>query len=219
MAIETESKLTLPTHVIAQTKALLVARGAQQYKKQRLLNWYFDTSDLRLSADKVALRIREQDGAYIQTLKTKGQSVNGLHQRAEWEWVIDKPELQLELLSETEWPLAVQSREWASDLQVIFETNFDRALWMLEQAGTLVEVALDQGEISYISSAGDSYVDKICELELELKEGSVEQLLAITAELMGEIPELQLSDISKAQRGYQLYHQACDEMANSSNKT
>ncbi|MGY8868947.1 MAG: CYTH domain-containing protein [Pseudomonadales bacterium] len=208
MAIETESKLTLPVHVIAQVKALLVASGAQQLEKQRLLNWYFDTPDLLLSADKVALRIREQDGAYIQTLKTKGQSINGLHQRAEWEWLIDKPELQHELLLETEWPLAAQSKEWAGDLHVIFETNFDRSIWMLEQAGTLVEIALDQGEVSYTSVAGDHYVDKICELELELKEGSVEQLLAITAELVAAIPELQPSDISKAQRGYQLYHQA-----------
>ncbi|WP_028467804.1 inorganic triphosphatase [Neptunomonas japonica] len=208
MAIETESKLTLPDHAIAQVKTLLTASGAQQLEKQRLLNWYFDTPDLLLSADKVALRIREQDGTYIQTLKTKGQSVNGLHQRAEWEWVIEKPELQFELLMETDWPLVEQSKEWANDLHVIFETNFDRSIWMLEQAGTLVEIALDQGEVSYTSAAGDNYVDKICELELELKEGSVEQLVAITAELVAAIPELQPSDISKAQRGYQLYGQA-----------
>ncbi|BBB28213.1 inorganic triphosphatase [Neptunomonas japonica] len=208
MAIETESKLTLPAHSIDRVKTLLTASGAQQLEKQRLLNWYFDTPGLQLSADKVALRIREQDGTYIQTLKTKGQSVNGLHQRAEWEWIIEKPELQLGLLMETDWPLVTQSKEWASDLHVIFETNFDRSIWMLERSGMLVEIALDQGDISYTSVAGDNYVDKICELELELKEGSVEQLVAITAELVAAIPELQPSDISKAQRGYQLYHQA-----------
>jgi inorganic triphosphatase YgiF len=211
MAIETESKLTLPTHLIDQAKGLLVACGAKQCEKQRLLNWYFDTSDLLLSADKVALRIREQDGIYIQTLKTKGKSVNGLHQRAEWEWRIDKPALQLALLSETDWPLAEQSQQWASDLQVIFETNFDRSIWMLRRADTLVEIAMDQGEVSYTSASGDNYVDNICELELELKEGSVEQLLSIVAELMAEIPQLQPSDISKAQRGFQLYYRARDE--------
>ena len=71
-----------------------------------------------------------------------------------------------------------------------------------------MEIALDQGEVSYTTTAGDNYVDEICELELELKEGSVEQLLSIVAELMAEFPELQPSDISKAQRGFQLYYQA-----------
>lgn len=210
MAIETEIKLTIPAHLVSQVKALLVASGASQLKKRRLLNCYFDTPDLKLSAEKVALRIREQGGTYIQTLKTKGQSVNGLHQRAEWEWVIEEPVLQLERLLEAEWPLAAQSNEWASDLQIIFETNFDRSIWMLEQAGTLVEIALDQGEVNYNSIAGDNYVDEICELELELKEGSVEQLLAIKSELVAAIPELQPSDISKAQKGYQLYYKASE---------
>ena len=186
MALETEIKLLLPKGVIARVKQLPALLAAKAYQTQNLRNWYFDTPDLRLSADKVALRIREQSGTYIQTFKTKGNSVNGLHQRGEWEWQIDKPELDISLLVEADYPPAKQGADWAAELEVIFATNFARTVWIIEwpESDTVIEVALDQGEVSYTSLQGQAYADDICELELELKSGKVEDLMAASAMCM-----------------------------------
>jgi inorganic triphosphatase YgiF len=210
MALETEIKLLVPSSVIARIKQLPALLAAKAYPTQNLCNWYFDTSDLRLSADKVALRIREQDGAYIQTFKTKGNSVNGLHQRGEWEWLIGKPELDIGLLVEADYPLAKQGVDWAAELEVIFATHFARTTWIIEwpESDTVIEVALDQGEVSYTSPQGKRYTDDICELELELKSGEVGHLIAASAMFTVAIPELTPSNISKAERGYQLFHLA-----------
>ncbi|SIS42846.1 inorganic triphosphatase [Neptunomonas antarctica] len=210
MATETEIKLLVPDqaiHKIAQLPFISTGRCEGQ---KRLINWYFDTSDLRLSANKMALRIREQNGVYIQTLKTKGQSVNGLHQRGEWEWIIDKPVLDLARLKETGLSIVDDFSALATRLQVIFSTHFDRTIWMVELAetATVIEVALDQGEVSYTSPEGRAWVDKICELELELKSGSVDALLAVAVQCTNAIPELTPGNISKAERGYSLFEQA-----------
>lgn len=210
MALETEIKLLVPRGVISRVKQLPALLAAKGYQTQKLRNWYFDTPDLRLSADKVALRIREQSGTYIQTFKTKGNSVNGLHQRGEWEWRIDKPELDIGLLVEADYPLAKQGVDWAAELEIIFATNFARTVWVIEwpESDTVIEVALDQGEVSYTSLQGQTYADDICELELELKSGKVEQLMDASAMFKIAIPELTPSNISKAERGYQLFHLA-----------
>ena len=210
MALETEIKLLVPTGVIARIKQLPALLAAKTHHTHNLCNWYFDTPDLRLSADKVALRIRKLGDTYIQTFKTKGNSVNGLHQRGEWEWLIDKPELDVGLLVEADYPLAKHATDWAAALEVIFATNFERTVWLIEwpESDTVIEVALDQGEVSYTSPQGKSYTDDICELELELKSGEVEHLMAASAMFSIAIPELTPSDISKAERGYQLFHLA-----------
>jgi triphosphatase len=210
MATETEIKLLVPAQVINQIAHLPLICAGRCEGQKRLINWYFDTSDLRLSVNKMALRIREQDGVYIQTLKTKGQSVNGLHQRGEWEWIVDKPVLDLALLKETGLPMVDELFAPATQLQVIFSTHFDRTIWMVElpETATVIEVALDQGEVSYTSPEGRIWVDKICELELELKSGSVDALLAIAEQLTTAIPELTPGNISKAERGYSLFEQA-----------
>ena len=210
MPLETEIKLLVPRNAIAQIKQLPELLAAKACTTQRLDNWYFDTPDLRLSSDKVALRIRKQGSTYIQTFKTKGKSLNGLHQRGEWEWLITKPEIDIGLLGEAEYPLAKQCADWAIDLEIIFATHFDRTVWIIEwpDSSTVIEVALDQGEVSYTSSQGKRYADDICELELELKSGSVEHLIAASALFTGAIPALMPSNISKAERGYQLFERA-----------
>lgn len=210
MALETEIKLLVPENAIPLIKQMPLLCTAQKQGKQYLHNWYYDTPDLRLSADKVALRIREHNGAYIQTLKTKGQSVNGLHQRGEWEWLIDKPELDTRLLAEADCAFAIQGMSWEAELEVIFVTHFERTLWMIESTenAAVIEVALDQGEVSYTSSQGKTYMDKICELELELKSGEIEDLIMISEIFTAAIPELVTSNVSKAERGYRLFNQA-----------
>ena len=93
-------------------------------EENRLKNVYFDTSTADLSKNKIALRIRYKKGRYIQTLKTVGNTVGGVHQRGEWEWDVDSPDLNFQLLSQPHWPEGVQGLE--NKLKPVFNTDFSR---------------------------------------------------------------------------------------------
>lgn len=209
VANETEVKLTFPADKLEQVLALKVLQGADFKGKNHLVNRYYDTPELALTQHKVALRIREQGEDIIQTVKTRGHSINGLHQRGEWEWLLDKPDLDLTLLAQAQWPDALPVEKLKGQLLPIFTTNFDRLVWWVTVNDTQIEVALDQGDVSYqCARDGELLKDAICELELELKSGAVEDLLMLKEQLQVELGCLVTSDISKAERGYRLFHQA-----------
>ena len=85
------------------------------------------------------------------------------------------------------------------ELVPTFTTDFTRALWVLTpQEGTRIEVALDRGKIT----AGERH-ETICEVELELLEGSVADLFAAALALQADLP-LHPEGASKAERGYRL---------------
>ena len=91
MSHEIELKLSLAED---QAERLKKHPFWQKYGQSRgsihLGNTYFDTPDMRLNQSRIALRIREKNGQYFQTLKTKGESINGLTHRGEWEWSITR---------------------------------------------------------------------------------------------------------------------------------
>ena len=65
----------------------------------------FDTTGLASEAAIVMLR---RDGEqFIQTLKTRGQSVAGLSERNEWDWYLDKARLDPKKLTDDCWPASL----------------------------------------------------------------------------------------------------------------
>ncbi|MEY2632915.1 MAG: hypothetical protein RIR00_1569, partial [Pseudomonadota bacterium] len=88
---------------------------------------------------------------------------------------------------------------WQDRLQPVFTTDFQRRTWVLEQDGSRVELALDQGRIE----AGGQQ-QPICELELELLAGDEAILLQLSARLQADLP-LTPTRSSKAERGYTLF--------------
>lgn len=205
MPKETEIKLHLPPEAINQVLSQPCFAQATAGSTLSLRNHYFDTPDLALSAARVALRIREQDGSWIQTLKTQGSSVNGLHVRNEWEWPLSAPTLDLALLQTADLPDSLYTLLENNQLACVFTTHFERQLFLLrQQDGTLIELALDRGEVACTAANGEQRSEPINELELELKQGSVELLKTVASGLQQAVPALEPSEISKAQRGYQL---------------
>ena len=91
MAQETEIKFSLLSSTTAGVRQWLVAEEGQDQGVLQLENIYFDTPDYALQRLRMALRIRTQDGAYIQTLKTRGQAQGGVLARQEWEWPLTQP--------------------------------------------------------------------------------------------------------------------------------
>jgi triphosphatase len=209
MAKEIELKLSVCKHHVESLKKhpLLQSGSVTDLGAKTLKNIYFDTPEHALSGEKVALRIREKGGRYIQTLKTSGSADGGLHARHEWEWEIDEPELDFALLRKAQWPQALNTADVLDRIEPVFATDFVRHAWLYEgedaQGQALrIELALDQGQ-AWVDQHGERRHDPICELELELLEGDPTGLFSVALQLAAQVPLLS-SDISKAQRGYRL---------------
>ena len=197
MADEIELKLRIPLQSTGELMDCLntVADAAGQ---QTLSNRYFDTPKFDLLRAKAALRIRTTANGAEQTLKTRGRSLAGLQVRNEWNWPLASAELNTAFLQTDEvaacWPEGADPAQ----LMPVFSTDFQRQKWLWSEAGSRIEIVLDQGAVS----AGGN-TRPLCEVELELLDGEPELLWQTVLQLQETVP-LWLSDVSKAERGYQL---------------
>lgn len=177
---------------ISETKVL-------QHGCRELGNTYFDTPDCWLRQHDIGLRIRRFDDVYVQTVKTAGRVVAGLHQRPEFNAEHHSNEPELNLHPEDIWPQGKNIQELQAELTPIFATNFTREQWLIGMPdGSQIEVAFDQGEVI----AGDRQ-EPICEVELELKSGQTDALFSL-ARVLSEFGGTRLGNLSKAARGYRL---------------
>lgn len=204
MLKETEIKLRVSRDTLAALREhpLLKKRNKSGWEQRELFNQYYDTPARDLARAKVALRIRRDGDAFIQTLKSRGQSVAGLSERNEFDWYLDRAELDPSKLDDSCWPAALAELD-KSLLQPLFSTDFVRQradiAWGRGKAKVVIEAALDLGKV--IAGEGE---EEICELELELRQGEPAALLELAAELAADLA-LMPCDISKAERGYRLF--------------
>lgn len=206
---ETELKLSWPD---AGVGALPLARalGRPPLRRQWLDATYFDTVDRLLLRRKMALRLRREGRRWVQTLKASDSGSGGLSVRSEWETpaklVRGEPRIDLARLADSPLPRLLQKRGGTKALLAVFGTRFSRTLWQLQFRESFVEVALDLGRIRAMRN-GVRVVEPISELELELKQGRVEDLVALALRLVGRgrgAPPLVPRVRSKADRGYLL---------------
>lgn len=183
----------------------LLKQGVFEGQKE-LWNTYYDTYTCHMASNKMALRIRKSASGYVQTLKTAGQVVDGVHQRNEWEVAIAKDQLELSRFDPEALQITGLTPSLVSELRPVFTTDFKRSLWNVCIDDTELEVVLDQGEVRCEVSPGEWVSEPILECELELKAGSAKVLKAVADAWVAELPSaLTYSDISKAQRGYALF--------------
>jgi inorganic triphosphatase YgiF len=208
MGMEREIKLALPVDQVKTVTQLFITRTGDTGHAIRLENIYFDTPTLTLARSKSALRLRRTPDGWLQTFKTAGAAKGGLHSRHEWEMPVAGKALEIDaLLCECEVPdVAAALRQAAPELIELFRTNFTRTLWHVQQDGTDIEAAIDQGEV-IAEVNNETRRAPISEVELELKHGDEAALHTLAQELSAHIPGLAPDDISKAQRGYRLREQ------------
>ena len=200
--METELKLSLSAPDLPRLLTHpLLATGVDM---QRLLNTYFDTPELALQQRRMAVRERLAGDQWLLTVKTAGQSQNGLSRRQEWEGPTTPGALQFDTLVDDA-ALAQDLMTLRPNLRALFCTDFERQRWVIAHAGAKIEVALDQGRIHV---PGTDLNDPLLELELELLSGPESALMAL-AEVLRQTPQgpvtLAPSDASKAQRGMALW--------------
>jgi inorganic triphosphatase YgiF len=163
----------------------------------RLISTYYDTPDLALRRRGLSLRVRAQDGRFIQTVKTGDPGGSDLLTRGEWEDELAEGSPDLH---------AAQTREHlpdgiAGDLRPLFATDVTRTTFTIEPApATHIEAAIDRGEIR---AAGGDGSEPISEIELELKSGDAAALYDVALRLL-DVASLRIEPRSKSERGYRL---------------
>jgi triphosphatase len=199
--IETELKFQIPADALTSVqRAVLTARSSTVQLRAR----YFDTPDRRLAQAGLALRLRQEGTRWVQTLK--GCGAGALH-RMEHEVEISvenarkrshsAPALDITRHdgSAAGNALAKALRGHAQALQLTFETEVQRTSRQVRNQGAMIEVALDVGELR----AGP-HRQVVCEIEFELKRGTLNGLLALASTWVGR-HHLWLDVRSKAERG------------------
>lgn len=196
MSIEIELKLQLSAKT-AKKLASHPLLAELQPQKMHLLNTYYDTPKLELHAQRIAVRFRKKGEQWLLTVKTAEPASGGLAVRNEWETPATPGHFDF---SHVDADKVRQFLETASEqFEPIFTTDFRRQIWHVPFAESLIELAVDRGTIE---SNGKS--TPICEIELELLNGKVEDIFGLTRKLQ-EQHELHPAIASKAERGYQHY--------------
>ncbi|TDN47599.1 triphosphatase [Scandinavium goeteborgense] len=195
---EIELKFIVEQDGVETLRTQLNALSAEHVPAAQLLNIYYETADNWLRRHDMGLRIRGHNGRYEMTMKIAGKVVGGLHSRPEYNIDLDKAELALEKLPAEVWPEGTLPPELASQVNPLFSTDFYREKWMVNHNQSRIELALDLGDVK----AG-SHQEPICELELELLHGQVEDILEVAEQLLSA-GVLRQGSLSKAARGYHL---------------
>lgn len=200
MADEVELKLALPASAQRAFLRHPLLRRAVARKAERLVNLYYDTPEEDLRRRGIALRLRRQGRQWLQTVKCAGSSAAGLSARPEWE---TKYGGRFDFSGVD----AAGVRKWLERDRIrdriapLFETSFQRTTWRFEpERGVSLLLTLDRG---WIAAAGRR--EAISELEIEIERGEPRHVFALAreiAERVGLAPAL----LSKAERGYRLFH-------------
>lgn len=196
MSTEIELKLELTPKAASKLArhSLLAGLAAQ---KLQLLNTYYDTAKLELHARRVAFRFRKKGWQWLSTVKTAEAASGGLALRSEWESEATPGLFEFEHVDHPELRAFLEERR--DTLVPVFTTDFQRQLWHVPFGDSVIELAVDRGSIESCSRHA-----RICEIELELISGKVEDIFALTRRLQDDI-DLRPAIASKAERGYSLF--------------
>lgn len=184
-------------------------------QKKHLTNHYFDTANLALQKNKIALRTRGTRCAgeamrFEQTIKTSGTVIAGLHQRPEYNVDIGDDKPILALFPQSIWQANTNLNQLQQNITELFSTHFIRQTWLVTLDNAQVEIAFDSGEVA---CENYSVKPRIYEIELELVSGDAQALFVLTKLLFSQLA-LRPGQLTKAARGYRLYQQRENFKAN-----
>lgn len=194
--IERELKLYIPP---AQQQH--VAKALACYKKTQTIHLaaqYFDTPQRCLARGLAALRLRLEEGQWVQTLKMRGKDelsnveFNHLRPNATLDLNVYENTVAAPLLDRLNGPLELR-----------YETEVQRQVALVQSGSSKIEIALDIGLIR----AKNSELP-ISEIEFELKKGAIHDVFVLAAQWL-EKYSLIIELRSKSERGDTLYEHTC----------
>jgi triphosphatase len=170
--------------------------GPAATKKLRTV--YFDTPKHDLHAAGISLRLRRQNGGWLQTVKVDQHVAEGVSNPVELDAPVADEEPDLAKIADKKIKRVIQKAVQGTALHPVFETIIRRTTRKIKAQGSDIELAVDDGAVL----AGQTSRE-LREAELELTAGSAEGLLLAAEKLLGD-HKLKLSTRSKAERGYRL---------------
>lgn len=204
MNTEVEYKFLVPRERLAEVEADLQAKKAERIEMRA---HYYDTEDGRLAAAQIGLRLRQENERWVQTVKGPGQ---GPIARLEHEVVLSvedgtvpQPRIERHEGSPAFALLQGALTDPAAALLSMQGTQMTRLRSLQTQGASRIELALDVGQVTARDAQGKERSSPVCELELELVEGRLEDLRDL-AQLWAQRHGLLLSTLSKAERGLRL---------------
>jgi triphosphatase len=220
---EIELKFQIPSLALASLQAELRALPEGDRPPQRLQAAYFDTADRKLARARAALRVRQEDEDWVQTLKAAG--ANAMTRLEDNQPVppfppgaVIRPDLSRHveehvrqaLMRDLGWHPETDPQGAQTGLLLLYRTDMRRARANLDTFLATprpshpgqVEIALDLGDIT----AG-SLRRPVQELEIELTEGDPRAVLDVARDLVRR-HGLWLDTQTKAHRGDQLAREA-----------
>ncbi len=163
---------------------------------------YYDTPDRKLTEAGIAVRVRREGEYYVATVKDKGNSIEGMHQRKEInvrlsdEALIKEPDVTI--FSESDAYEQLVEIAGKDKLVPVLSMIFERREVRVDTGDAISMLSFDDGEIK----AGNKAIP-IMEMEIELYSGSVEALRDYGEEIAEKF-DLVPEDRSKFARGYAL---------------
>ena len=198
MSDEIELKLAIAPEALGSVlKASPLRTRKLRFKPARqLVTTYYDTPKSTLREHGIFLRVRQDGTRFVQAVKTAGGG-GLLAERGEWEWPIPAADPDLARAAETGLkPLLKRVKK--GGLVPVFASEIERRIALLQDGDTVLELALDQGLVR----AGRR-TQPLCELEIEVKAGSVAPLFALARDL-ATLPGVSVGFVTKASRGFAL---------------
>jgi triphosphatase len=183
--MEREIKLQANKEQLTQILSLpvLIPLLAGPPRNEHLVSTYFDTRDLTLNEEGIALRVRAIGKSFVQTLKTEGSTKAGMYVREEYETPVEANLPDVDALRKCIPKKSSVAKLLAmTDVTALapqFTTRVERTILLLQfPEGDEVELALDDGVIEAGSSS-----EVFQEVELELKSGEPDRLYRLALDL------------------------------------
>lgn len=199
---EIEFKFQVP---LKKRKTLQKAFTLLKAKPIHLAAQYFDTPEKTLAKYAIAIRRRQENNQWKQTFKAVN-TAKALS-RFELEFDISPPETTtLDLKNYEDYPAVYKKLKRAlglplATIELLFETDIQRLRILQDVGSSTVEIALDIGKIFNKQNSVD-----IFEIEFELKQGSIEDLIAFIRPWVQKY-QLSLDTHSKSDYGLQVVRQ------------
>jgi inorganic triphosphatase YgiF len=206
--MEIEFKFHIPAEHL---KAVEGAMRRGTVVRTRLQARYFDTADQVLAAQGIVLRLRKEGRRWVQTVKATGD--NALHRlehnvdlgaaAANAMPAIDPQRHQGTPVGDRLAKVLAHSSAPLVERQSTDIVRLTRDVRTTGAGAAVVELALDVGKVVAHAGTPEQRESPVCELELELKRGDVQGLVAL-ARRWSQQHGLWFSTVSKAERGARL---------------
>lgn len=156
---------------------------------------YYDTEEGFYRQNKIAYRVRQENDCFVATYKEGKINAQGIFERIEVNKIVDslEPDISVFAGEQIIWEKIKESKTKKFIPMII--TDFVRECIVIPWRKSLIELALDEGFVQ-----GGKHKAPICEVELELKSGNIEDLLSLKEILMEKF-SVEVSLISKYKRG------------------